>query len=143
MEGCGGRHTARLGCVGRECSSASDPAAVGGARGLRDEPELRARAQTALRRRRGAPPRQADRGLAIVVGDGGFAGKETLAYLYAEARRAGGYRVAVRGGGGLRKEAAAALRAGRISLYPAYSGSLLEYLGGTSLRRALARLHAE
>ena len=82
-------------------------------------------------------------GPAIVVGYQDFAENQTLAYLYAEALRAGGYPVRVKSVGGLRKEAVAALRSGRIGLYPAYSGSLLEYLGGKSLRRALARLHAE
>ena len=44
---------------------------------------------------------------------------------------------------GLRKVAVSALRSGRIDVYPAYSGSLLEFLGGKSLRSALARLKAE
>jgi subtilisin family serine protease len=79
----------------------------------------------------------------IVVGYQAFAENETLAHLYAEALRAGGYRVRVRAVGGLRREAVAALRRGRIGLYPAYSGSLREDLGGRSLRRALARLGAE
>ena len=54
-----------------------------------------------------------------------------------------GYRVAVRSVGGLRRRAIAALRRGRIDLYPGYSGSLHEHLGGRSLRRALARIGAE
>jgi subtilisin family serine protease len=79
----------------------------------------------------------------IVVGFQDFAENETLAHLYAEALRAGGYRVVVRPVGGLRKEAVAALRKGRIGLYPAYSGSLREYLGGKTLRAALKPLRAE
>ena len=79
----------------------------------------------------------------IVVGYQDFAENETLAHLYAEALRARrlprhGPRV-----GGLRQAAIRALRSGRIDLYPGYSGSLLEYLGGRSLRRALARIGAE
>jgi glycine betaine/choline ABC-type transport system substrate-binding protein len=79
----------------------------------------------------------------IVVGFQAFAENETLAHLYAEALRAGGYRVVVRPVGGLRKEAVAALRKGRIGLYPGYSGSLRAYLGGKTLRAALKPLHAE
>ena len=79
----------------------------------------------------------------IVVGFQDFTENETLAHLYAEALRAAGYRVAVRPVGGLRKEAVTALRKGRIGLYPAYSGSLREYLGGKTLRAALKPLHAE
>jgi subtilisin family serine protease len=79
----------------------------------------------------------------IVVGFQAFAENETLAYLYAESLRADGFRVVVRPAGGLRKVTLAALKAGRIGLYPGYSGSLLEYLGGKSLRGALAKLHAE
>jgi subtilisin family serine protease len=79
----------------------------------------------------------------IVVGYQDFDENQTLAYLYGEALRAGGYQVTVRSVHGLRKEAVAALKAGRISMYPAYSGSLLEYLGGKTLRRALAKIHAE
>ena len=79
----------------------------------------------------------------IVVGHQDFAENETLAHLYAEALRAGGYRVTVRDTGGLREAAIRALRQGRIDLYPGYAGSLLEHLGGRSLRRALARIGAE
>ena len=43
---------------------------------------------------------------------------------------------------GLRKQAVQGVRAGRIDLYPGYSGSLLEYLGGSSLRKALAKVKA-
>ena len=79
----------------------------------------------------------------IVVGYQDFAENETLAHLYAEALRAGGYRVAVRSVGGLRQEAIARVaHAAASTLYPGYSGSLLEYLGGRSLRRALARIDA-
>ena len=86
----------------------------------------------------------------IDIGFMDFAENETLAYLYAEALRAGGYRVSVRSVGGLRPEAVARLRRDRIDLYPAYDGSLLRYLVGTSparlragLRRTLARIGAE
>jgi glycine betaine/choline ABC-type transport system substrate-binding protein len=86
-------------------------------------------------RRRGGPR--------IVVGFQDFAENETLAHLYAQTLRADGYRVSVRSVHGLRPEAVKALRAGRIGIYPGYSGSLLGYLGGTSLKRALARLGAQ
>ena len=89
------------------------------------------------------------RGPRIDIGFMDFAENETLAYLYAEALRAGGYRVSVRSVGGLRPAAVARLRSGRIDLYPAYDGSLLRYLVGTSpaglragLRRTLARIDA-
>jgi glycine betaine/choline ABC-type transport system substrate-binding protein len=84
----------------------------------------------------------------IVVGFQDFAENETLAYLYAEALRAGGYRVAVRSVGGLRREAVRRLRRGRIGMYAAYSGSLMSFLGRRpaqdarlrpALRRALRR----
>ena len=83
------------------------------------------------------------RGPRIVVGFQDFAENETLAHLYGAALRGAGYRVTVRSVRGLRKEAITALRSGRIDVYPGYSGSLLEYLGGSSLRSALARLKAE
>ena len=85
----------------------------------------------------------------IVVGFQDFSENETLAYMYAEALRSAGYRVAVRPVGGLRVAALRALRSGRIALYPGYEGSLLEHLTGTrvrsrvrltaALRRALRR----
>jgi osmoprotectant transport system substrate-binding protein len=85
----------------------------------------------------------------IVVGFQAFSENETLAYMYAEALRSTGYRVAVRPVGGLRVEALKALKSGRISMYPGYAGSLLEHLTGKrpkakariagALRRALAR----
>ena len=109
------------------------PEAVGGefvdANGLGDD------------RRRGRGPR-------IVVGYQAFAENETLAHLYAEALRAGGHRVTVRPVGGLRREALARMRAGRISIYPDYARSLLSHLRGgravgdatrASLRATLAR----
>jgi glycine betaine/choline ABC-type transport system substrate-binding protein len=77
-----------------------------------------------------------------------FAENETLAYLYAEVLRAGGYRVTVRSGGGLRRETVRSLRRGRIGLYPAYAGSLMAFLGERpdsdrrlqkALRRAVRR----
>jgi glycine betaine/choline ABC-type transport system substrate-binding protein len=92
------------------------------------------------------------RGPRIVVGYQDFPENETLAYLYAEALRAGGYRVAVRGIGGFRPEARRALRTGTIAVYPDYARSLLAYLRGrperraaigASLRGALARIGAE
>ncbi len=95
----------------------------------------------------GAPRRNGPR---IDIGFMDFAENETLAYLYAEALRAGGYRVSVRSVGGLRPAAVSRLRRDRIDLYPDYDGSLLRYLVGTSpdrlaagLRRTLARIDAE
>jgi glycine betaine/choline ABC-type transport system substrate-binding protein len=94
----------------------------------------------------GSAPRR--RGPRIVVGHQDFAENETLAYMYAEALRAGGYRVAVRSVRGLRAEALRRLRRGRIAMYPAYAGSLMTFLGERpasdrrlhrSLRRALRR----
>jgi subtilisin family serine protease len=82
------------------------------------------------------------RGPRVVVGYQDFAENETLAHLYGAALRGAGYRVVVRSVRGLRKEAVSALRAGRIDVYPGYAGSLLEYLGGSSLRSALARIKA-
>jgi len=91
----------------------------------------------------GSAPRR--RGPRIVVGFQEFAENETLAYLYAEALRAGGYRVVVRRGGGLRRETVRSLRRGRIDLYPGYAGTLTDFLGerpdnDRRLRRALRRL---
>jgi glycine betaine/choline ABC-type transport system substrate-binding protein len=95
----------------------------------------------------GSRPRHGPR---IDVGFMDFSEDETLAYLYAEVLRVAGYRVAVRSVGGLRPQAVAQLRRNRIDLYPAYDGSLLRYLVGTSparvkagLRRTLARIDAE
>jgi glycine betaine/choline ABC-type transport system substrate-binding protein len=89
-------------------------------------------------------------GKRIVVGHMAFAENETLAHLYAEALRAGGFRVVVRPVGGLRPEAVRKLRRDQIDLYPAYDGSLLRYLVGTSperlkagLKRTLARIDVE
>jgi glycine betaine/choline ABC-type transport system substrate-binding protein len=89
----------------------------------------------------------------IVVGFQDFAENETLAYMYAEALRAGGYRVTVRSVGGLRRQAVRRLRRGEVGMYPAYSGSLMSFLGTRpddddrlrrSLRRALLRrVHAQ
>jgi glycine betaine/choline ABC-type transport system substrate-binding protein len=75
----------------------------------------------------GSAPRK--RGPRIVVGFQDFAENETLAYMYAEALRAGGYRVRVRSVGGLRPQAVRLLRRGDIAMYPAYSGSLTSFLG--------------
>lgn len=75
----------------------------------------------------GSAPRK--RGPRIVVGFMDFSENETLAHMYAEALRAGGYRVKVRSVGGLRRQAVRILRRGDISMYPAYSGSLMSFLG--------------
>jgi glycine betaine/choline ABC-type transport system substrate-binding protein len=90
----------------------------------------------------GSAPRK--RGPRIVVGHQDFDENETLAYMYAEALRAGGYRVRVRSVQGLRRQAVRRLRRGEISMYPAYSGSLMSFLGRRpaddgKLRRALGR----
>jgi subtilisin family serine protease len=89
----------------------------------------------------GGPARRRP-GPRIVVGFQDFAENETLAYLYASALRGAGFRVAVRPVGGLRPETVAALRQGRIDMWPGYSNSLLGYLGGPTLKRALARIGA-
>jgi subtilisin family serine protease len=78
----------------------------------------------------------------IVVGYQDFAENKTLAYMYAEALRGAGFRVSVRGTG-LRPQTVRALRRGRISMYPAYSGTLREYLGGKTLRSALKKVKSE
>jgi glycine betaine/choline ABC-type transport system substrate-binding protein len=85
----------------------------------------------------------------IVVGYMDFDENETLAHLYAEVLRAGGYRVRVRDTGGLRPAAVAQIRRDQIDLYADYDGSLLRYLVGTrparlaaGLRRTLARIDA-
>lgn len=90
----------------------------------------------------GGPSRRVT-GPRIRVGYQAFAENETLAHLYAAALRGAGFRVTVRALGGLRPAAVAAMRAKRIDLWPGYSGSLLGYLRGTSLRRALARIGAQ
>ncbi len=78
----------------------------------------------------------------IVVGYMDFDENKTLAYMYAEALRGAGFRVSVRGVG-LRPQAVRALKTGRIALYPGYSGSVTEYLGGKTLRAALKKIKAE
>jgi glycine betaine/choline ABC-type transport system substrate-binding protein len=97
-----------------------------------------------------APGSARKRGPRIDVGFMDFRENETLAYLYAEALRGAGFRVRVRSVGGLRPEAVALLRRDRIDMYPAYDGSLLRYLVGTSparlkagLRATLARIQVE
>jgi osmoprotectant transport system substrate-binding protein len=69
-------------------------------------------------------------GPVIVVGYQDFDENHILAWIYANALRAGGYRVAVRSVGGLRPAAVRAITAGRIQLYPGYAGSLMEFLEG-------------
>jgi glycine betaine/choline ABC-type transport system substrate-binding protein len=100
----------------------------------------------------GGQPRRRHRGPLIVVGFMDFAENETLAWFYAEALRAGGYRVRVRPVGGLRPEAVRRMRRGRIGLWPGYGRSLLRFLGGTGsstravrgpLRRELRPVGAE
>jgi glycine betaine/choline ABC-type transport system substrate-binding protein len=75
----------------------------------------------------------------ITIGYQDFAENPMLARPYAEALRTRGYRVRVRAVGGLRPEAASALRRGRIDMWPGYSGSRREYLARGS-RRGLAAL---
>src|SRR3954447_25301654 len=87
-------------------------------------------------------PARTRRGPRIVIGYQAFDENQTLAYLYAEALRGAGFRVGVRAVGGLRPETVKAFRSGRIDMWPGYSGSLLGYLGGSSLARALARVGA-
>src|SRR3954454_5194998 len=79
----------------------------------------------------------------ITVGYQAFDENKTLAYLYAEALRGGGFRVRVKAAGGLRPAAVAAFRRHRIDMWVGYNGSLLGYLGGHSLRRALKRIGAQ
>src|SRR3954454_15789865 len=82
------------------------------------------------------------KGPRIRIGFQSFDENETLAHVYAEALRGAGYRVRVRPVGGLRPAAVSAMRKHRIDLWAGYSGSLLGYLGGRSLRRALKRIGA-
>jgi glycine betaine/choline ABC-type transport system substrate-binding protein len=82
----------------------------------------------------GDRPRRAGR--RIVLGHYDFAENETLAHLYAEALRAGGFRVAVRAIGGPREDAVRASRSGRIAGWPDYARSLLGFLRGEPERRA-------
>ena len=91
----------------------------------------------------GGEPARTRRGPRIVVGFQDFAENECFAHLYASALRGARFRVVVRDTGGLRPAAVSAMRRGRIDMWPGYSGSLLGYLGGTSLRRSLARIGAE
>src|SRR3954469_10613197 len=90
----------------------------------------------------GGPARRTRRGPRIVVGFQAFNENQTLAHLYAAALRGAGFRVRVRAVGGLRPETVAAFKHRRIDVWPGYSGSLLGYLHGTSLPRALGRLRA-
>jgi subtilisin family serine protease len=77
----------------------------------------------------------------IVIGYQAFSENHVLASLYAETLRGGGYRVRLRASG-LRPATVRAFRSGRIDMWAGYSGSLLGYLGGRTLRGALARIHA-
>ena len=90
----------------------------------------------------GGPARRARKGPRIDVGFQAFDENEMLAHLYAAALRGAGFRVRVRAIGGLRPETIAAFRRKRIDAWIGYSGSLLGYLRGTSLRRSLARIGA-
>jgi subtilisin family serine protease len=91
----------------------------------------------------GGDPARRRAGPRIVVGFQDFDENETLAHMYAAALRGAGFRVVVRSVGGLRPQAVALMRRGRIGMWPGYSGSLLGYLGGRSLRRALAPIGAQ
>jgi subtilisin family serine protease len=91
----------------------------------------------------GGDPARRRAGPRIVVGFQDFDENETLAYMYAAALRGAGFRVTVRSAGGLRPQTVSALRRGRIGMWPGYSGSLLGFLGGRSLERALARIGAQ
>ena len=87
----------------------------------------------------GGPHRR--RGPLIVIGYQAFDENQTLAHFYGEALRGAGFRVRVRASG-LRPQTVAALRRGRIDMWPGYTGSLRGYLGGRSLRAALRRIGA-
>jgi subtilisin family serine protease len=91
----------------------------------------------------GGEPAHRRSGPRIVIGFQSFAENETLAHMYAAALRGAGFRATVRDLHGLRPKAVSDMRAGRIGMWPEYSGSLLGYLGGTSLKRALARIGAQ
>ena len=86
-------------------------------------------------------PHRRRRGPVIRIGYQAFDENQTLAHFYAEALRGAGYRVRVRATG-LRPQTVAALRGGRIGMYPGYTGSLLGFLGGRSLKAALGRIGA-
>jgi subtilisin family serine protease len=90
----------------------------------------------------GGPARRTRSGPRIVIGFQAFDENETLAHLYAAALRGAGFRVRVRAVGGLRPETIAAFRKGRIDAWAGYSGSLLGYLRGKSLKASLARIGA-
>jgi subtilisin family serine protease len=88
----------------------------------------------------GGPSRRRS-GPRITIGYQAFDENQTLAELYAESLRGAGYRVRVRASG-LRPATVSAFRHGRIDMWPGYSGSLLGFLGGRSLERALAKIGA-
>jgi subtilisin family serine protease len=89
----------------------------------------------------GGPSRRRN-GPRIRIGYQAFDENQTLAHYYAEALRGAGYRVRVKAVGGLRPEAVTAMRRNRIDLWVGYTGSLLGYLGGGSLERALRPIGA-
>jgi subtilisin family serine protease len=91
----------------------------------------------------GGEPAHRRSGPRLVIGFQSFAENETLAHMYAAALRGAGFRVTVRDLHGLRPKAVSEMRAGRIGMWAGYSGSLLGYLGGTSLKRGLARIGAQ
>ena len=90
----------------------------------------------------GGPAPRRMRGPVIRIGYQAFDENETLAYMYAEALRGAGFRVRVRALNGVRPAAVKAMRTNRIDMWPAYTGSLLGYLGGKSLNHAVARIGA-
>ena len=63
--------------------------------------------------------------------------------MYAAALRGAGFRVTVRGIGGLRPATVRAMRRGRIDMWPGYAGSLRGYLGGRSPKRRCSRIGAQ
>ena len=91
----------------------------------------------------GGEPARRRAGPRIVIGFQSFTENETLAYMYAAALRGAGFRATVRDLHGLRPKAVSEMRRGRIGVWPGYSGSLLGYLGGASLKKGLARIGAQ
>jgi glycine betaine/choline ABC-type transport system substrate-binding protein len=90
-------------------------------------------------------------GRRIVIGHFDFDETTVLAFVFAEALRGDGFRVAVRSVGGLRPQASKELRTGRIDMYQGYLTSGLKFLRPNAdvsrnelsqLRSALAKLGA-